>query len=334
MTTVIKNDNNQIEILLATYNGEQYIAEQIESIMLQTYENWILSINDDGSTDATTTIVKSIANTEQRINLKSLQNNRHDAAGNFLALLADSNAPYIMFCDQDDVWDQNKIALQMDAMKAAEALYGADNPLLIFTDSSVVDKERKVINPSFASTVPFKPENVTLAQLMVDNVAQGCSMLINRPLIKKMLKYPLPNSFPMHDYWAIVLATIFGRIKFLPTSTIDYRQHELNVCGASREALTAKRGLTHVFKDPAILKGWLSRLSHNEKLFISRAQETLETLSPQLDDENRFVLERISSFGSTKTNRIEKYSIIRDYKLIRNQRSTYSKLCQLLGMML
>lgn len=89
-----KNGNNsaQVEILLATYNGEKYVAEQIDSLRAQSYENWTLSINDDGSSDSTTTIVESIANNEQRITLKSLSNHRHGAAGNFLALLADSSA--------------------------------------------------------------------------------------------------------------------------------------------------------------------------------------------------------------------------------------------------
>ena len=332
MAKDIENDNKQVEILLAAYNGEKYIDEQINSIRAQSYKNWILSINDDGSTDATITILKSIARDEERIYLKSLSSNHHGAAGNFLALLADSSAPYIMFCDQDDIWHANKIDLEMDAITAAETLYGADTPLLVFTDSSIVDKELKVVNPSRASTVPFKSDDVTLAQLMVGNVAQGCSMLINRPLVEKMLMHPLPDVFIMHDYWAIVLAKIFGKIKFLPTSTLDYRQHETNVIGASKDILTAKNGITHVLKNPTILKGWISRLSHDEKIFISRAQKILEMLSAQLSEDDRIMIERISRFE--EMSRGEKYSLIRDYELIRNQRSYYSKLCQLLGIML
>lgn len=332
MTKDTKNNSSQIEILLATYNGESYITEQIDSIKAQSYENWTLSINDDGSADATKTIVKSIANDEQRINLKSLSNTRHNAAGNFLALLADSSAPYIMFCDQDDVWHPDKIALEMNAMKAAEASYGMDGPLLIFTDSSITDKDLNVINPSHVSTVPFKPDNITLAQLMVSNVAQGCSMLLNRPLVKKMLTHQLPDVFIMHDYWAIVLAKIFGKVEFLPISTLKYRQHESNAWGASKNALTAKNGIVHVLKDPTILKGWLSKLSQDEKAFIPRAQKILEMLSTQLSEDDRIIIERISRFE--EMSRAEKHSLIRDYELIRNQRSYYSKLCQLLGIML
>ena len=333
MTKDIENNNGLVEILLATYNGEKYITEQINSIRAQSYKNWILSINDDGSTDTTMAIVKSAANNEPRINLKSLSNNRYGAAGNFLALLADSSASYIMFCDQDDIWYPNKIALEMDAIRTAEALYGTDVPLLVFTDSSIVDKELKVINPSRSSTVPFKPDNVSLAQLIISNVAQGCSILINRPLVKKMLLYPLPDVFVMHDYWAIVLAAIFGKVKYLPISTLSYRQHESNVWGASKNTLTAKDGLMHVLKEPAILRGWFSKLSHDEKDFIPRAQKVLEMFSDQLSDADCIMLERISRFE--KARRTEKYSTIRDYKLIKNnQRSTYSKLCQFLGMML
>lgn len=331
---MIKNGSNstQVEILLATYNGEKYVAEQIDSLRAQSYENWTLSINDDGSSDSTTTIVESIASNEQRITLKSLSNHRHGAAGNFLALLADSSAPYIMFCDQDDVWNPNKITIEMNAMKEAEALYGSDYPLLIFTDSSVTDKDLNIINPSLVSTAPFKPDCITLAQLMVGNVAQGCSMLLNRPLVKKMLTYQFPNIFIMHDYWAIVLASIFGKVKFLPLPTLKYRQHESNVWGASKRTLTAKDGIAHVLKDPAILKGWFSRLSHDEKAFVAKAQKILELFSAQLNDEDLIMVERISRFE--EMSRAEKYSLIRDYELIRNQRSYYSKLCQLLGIML
>lgn len=325
--------SEKVEILLATYNGEKYISEQIDSIKQQSYGNWILSINDDGSSDNTVKILESIAKDDQRLILKSLDNKRHDAAGNFLALLVNSEAPYIMFCDQDDVWHEDKIILEMDALKELEKKYGKETPLLVFTDSHIVDKDLDLINPSFVSTLPFNPKTITLAQLMIDNVAQGCTMLINRPLVEKILSYQLPNIFGMHDYWAMVLAAIFGQILFLPTSTMDYRQHELNVCGAAKSTLTARSGIKHVLAQPIILKGWFAKLSDDEKKFAARAKKIIDYFSNELNDDDYIMLKRFVDFNSKDIRYKEKLSTIRNYELIRNQRSKYSKICQFLGMM-
>lgn len=321
-----------VEILMATYNGARYLGEQIDSILGQTYSHWRLLVNDDGSSDGTVDIVRAYAEKDDRIQLLSLENERHDAAGNFLALLAVSSAPYVMFCDQDDVWLPNKVQLELEAMKDLEREHGADVPLLVFTDSTVVDEDLNVLNPSFSSTLPYAPFAITLPQLMVDNVAQGCSMMLNRALSKQTLAYPLSDLFGMHDYWIMIVAKVFGRTKYLPIPTARYRQHSNNVCGAAKRRTTACAGVLHVLREPGILKGWLHRLAVDEKLFVERSRATLSYFAGFMCDDDRKALENLE--GLMQNSLIGRYRTAQKYCLMRNQRTRYAQACQAMGIML
>lgn len=321
-----------VEILMATYNGAQYIGEQIDSILNQTYSHWRLLVNDDGSSDGTVDIVKAYAEKDDRIQLLSLENKRHDAAGNFLALLAVSSAPYVMFCDQDDVWLPNKVQLELGAMKDLEREHGADVPLLVFTDSTVVDKSLNVLNPSFASMVPLHPRSLSLSRLMVDNVAQGCVMMINEELVRFLRRYPVRDEFGMHDYWAISIASAVGGVAFLPDCTLLYRQHADNVCGAPKKSLTARGGVAHILRDPTVLQGWLGRLSYDEKIFQRRARAVREELGDVLPAGPNDLLIKLGSFGGMRLH--QKMRIVRDEKLLREQKNHYLRFCQFIGMML
>lgn len=321
-----------VDILMATYNGARYLDEQIDSILGQSYSRWRLLVNDDGSSDETVDIVKAYVEKDDRIHLLSLENKRHDAAGNFLALLDASSASYVMFCDQDDVWLSEKVRLELQAMRELEQEYGADMPLLIFTDSAVVDENLNVLSPSFAATVPFHPSSITLSRLMVDNVAQGCVMLLNRALVQFLRQYPLRNEIGMHDYWAMIIASALGCALYLPVSTLSYRQHGNNVCGASGHPLTARRGASHIVRDPSILRGWLKRLCADEKVFQVRAAIVLEQLGSRLPPQAKDALEELSSFDGYRLSR--KIHIVHTRKLLRAQRTRYVRICQFFGMII
>lgn len=221
----LKN-NPRIEILMATYNGEKYIKEQIESLLNQTYINWSLLIRDDGSSDGT---VKIIEDYEKKYSekIKILKDNKGSlrAKDNFLELLRNSKEDYIMFCDQDDVWLPNKIEITLKKMLETE-----DGPTLIHTDLKVVDKSLNTIADSFWKFQNLDPSRKIHNYLIVQNNITGCTMMINRELAN-LSSSEFPSGL-MHDWIIGIIASLIGKIEYITEPTILYRQHGNNDVGA------------------------------------------------------------------------------------------------------
>ncbi|RBM02292.1 glycosyltransferase family 2 protein [Acidithiobacillus ferridurans] len=222
----------EVDILLATFNGELYIDQLLDSIFTQTYSAWRLLIRDDCSSDGTVIKIKSFAEKcPDKVIVLDNKNKRLGVVGNFNALLNESSARYIMFADQDDIWFPKKIDLTLS--KAIESDNNDNMPLLVHTDLCVVDKNLIQLSGSFWSYQAIDPARAgKLKDLMVQNVVTGCTMLINRSLAEMAM--PIPDESKMHDWWIAMVAVAFGKIEFIPESTILYRQHGRNDTGAKR----------------------------------------------------------------------------------------------------
>lgn len=220
-----------VDILLATYNGERFLAAQLDSILAQSYTGWRLLIRDDGSTDSTPAIIEDYAA-------------RHDgwivvvddgrgslgASGNFATLMEHAQADYVMFCDQDDVWLPHKIKRLSEAMHDLETESGG-KPLLVHSDLTVVDERLIPVHPSFWRYQSIDPGfGRALNRLLRQNVSTGCAMLCNRALVE--LALPIPAEAPIHDWWIALVAGAMGRIAFVDEPTVLYRQHGANTFGA------------------------------------------------------------------------------------------------------
>ncbi|MCK4906728.1 MAG: glycosyltransferase family 2 protein [Spirochaetes bacterium] len=224
---------NKIDILLATYNGEQFIAEQLESILSQTYTNWQLIIRDDGSTDDTQKILKKYKKKySEKIKLIKDKHQNLGSMLNFSVLMGESKADYIAFSDQDDVWEKDKLEVSMKAMQTAEKKNGKKSPLLVHTDMKVVDEELNEIHESFWKYQKHNPVKKGSEFLMVQNNTNGCTMLFNKEL--KDMAFPIPDEAIMHDWWVAIVASEFGKIVALENKTVLYRQHYSNRLGAKR----------------------------------------------------------------------------------------------------
>lgn len=222
---------NQLAILMATYNGETYLAEQIESLLGQRFQDWVLYVHDDGSKDATPAI---LADYQRRYPEKIVLVEGAAtgcARNNFFYLLRAVEAPAYMFCDQDDVWLPDKIEKEY---RAYRALGETEEPVLVFTDLRIVDSGLGTIAPSLWSFFGFETERMRLESLIVQNVVTGCTVLINRSLRDSMLRFRNMDRLPMHDKWAAMIALRFGRVCRVPEPTILYRQHEENSVGVKR----------------------------------------------------------------------------------------------------
>lgn len=220
-----------VTILMATYNGERYISEQIESILRQTYTNWELIIQDDCSTDDTAAIVyRYIKRYPKKIRFIERENSSGSASRNFSSMFKFVKRNYVMTCDQDDVWLPNKIEITLKEMHRLEAELGYDKPLLVHSDLKVVDCYLNVIFESMFKSQKLdhlrdKPNN-----LLVQNIVTGCTMLFNKALLD--IVQVIPKEAVMHDWWLALITSIFGKIGFVDQPTILYRQHERNEVGA------------------------------------------------------------------------------------------------------
>lgn len=231
--------------MLATFNGELFLAQQIESILAQDYEHLRLAVRDDGSSDGTLAIIRSFVERDpERVVLLEDTLGNLGSTMNFLQLLLSSSADYVMLSDQDDVWLPGKVSLTLAAMKKSEQRHGREMPLLVHTDLMVVDRDLSVLAKSFWKYQKINPEHDAINRLLVQNVVTGCTVMVNRSLLK--LLRPIPDGAIMHDWWLALLAASFGRIGQVAAPTLFYRQHGSNAVGAIKwNAWAAFRKFLH-----------------------------------------------------------------------------------------
>ncbi len=222
-------------ILLATYNGAQYLEELLESVKDQSLAEWEMIIADDGSNDGTLDIIRQFSKkVSQNIEIIENKPSYKSARGNFAALIKradDEGCEYVLCADQDDVWKKDKLYVLSQKMKKAEEKYTKSVPLLIHSDLEVVDSELNCINKSFFeySMLVKKPG---INKIIVQNNVTGCTMLMNKALIHAIADNVDNADVIMHDYWCNLYAAVFGKVIFADTATVEYRQHESNSVGA------------------------------------------------------------------------------------------------------
>jgi glycosyltransferase involved in cell wall biosynthesis len=225
----------RVDTLLATYNGEQFVECQIESILNQMDSGCRLLIRDDGSSDGTRHLVQRFVSREpRRVVLVDDRGPKLGVCRNFGRLVECSDADYIAFCDQDDVWLPGHISTPLARIQAVEQDVGANMPVLAHTDLVVVDENLQTIAPSFWSYSNIDPYHGSkLNRLLIQNVVTGCATMINRALTR--WAFPMPRmGVPMIDWWLALVASAFGRIETIPAKTVLYRQHVNNLVGADR----------------------------------------------------------------------------------------------------
>lgn len=231
-----------VDILLATCNGERFLAPQLQSLLAQSHAHWRLWVSDDGSRDGTRDILqRNQAALGDRLVILPGSGPGAGAMRNFERLMQasadDGRAAWIAFCDQDDVWQPHKIERLLAAMRALEKEVGAATPCLVHSDLAVVDEQLRVIAPSFAAHERIDPAQVNPRTLLSVNLVTGCATLINRALLE--LALPLPAEALMHDWWLALLSG-GGARRYLAEPLVLYRQHGRNQLGARDRGLASR----------------------------------------------------------------------------------------------
>ena len=214
-----------VDILLGTYNGERHLAAQIASVQAQTDGNWRLLVRDDGSRDSTVAIIDAVAAVDPRIVRIDDSDGNLGFLDNFARLLRLSRAPYVMFCDQDDIWLPTKLAITRSRMLAEERRH-VGRPVLVHCDARVVDEALTEISPRF---VARRARRRGLPAVLFVNCVQGATLMMNAPLRARTLATPTAL---MHDHQAAVIAELTGVRSFIDSPLMLYRQHGLNALGA------------------------------------------------------------------------------------------------------
>jgi glycosyltransferase involved in cell wall biosynthesis len=218
-----------IGILLPVYNGEKFLSQQLDSIICQSNHDWHLLIRDDGSTDSSLQILKDYASRyQERITIVSDGLGNKGATECINILLGQRDFSYYMLCDQDDIWELNKIDVTLAEMKKVESSYH-DLPLLVCSDACCIDENNNIICPSFFENQKFVDTTNDVHKSLALNVVQGSTILMNKNA--KEIVSQIPNGL-FHDWWIAVNIAFYGKISYIHQPLLKYRQHASNVVGA------------------------------------------------------------------------------------------------------
>ncbi|EKE02087.1 MAG: glycosyl transferase, group 2 family protein [uncultured bacterium] len=215
-------EKDLVSIAMATYNGESYLREQLDSIFNQTYKNIEVVVTDDCSTDNTIAILDEYS---QKYNLKYYINERNlGFIKNFERVLPLCNGNYIALSDQDDIWLPEKLEILMSQIR---------DYTLVCSDATLINTKGSIINESFRD---YSNLNTNTAKpfrtLVFSNYVTGCTCLFKKELLNNAI--PVPDDVLFHDWWFGVVASTINGIKYIDKPLILYRQHSKNFIGANR----------------------------------------------------------------------------------------------------
>ena len=220
----------KVDILLATYNGEKYLKELIDSILNQTYKNIKLIISDDCSKDSTRKILEEYEKQDERVEVYYQPQNL-GYVKNFEFLLKQVKSNLYMLADQDDVWLPEKIEKSVETLKR-------ENADLVFGDLEVVDKDLKTIYPSFNDFMllsrKIKKYIKSYKLNYLYNCVTGCTVIAKSKFISKLLPIPANSKYFIHDHWLGIMMSIYGKVAYMPEKYIKYRQHGNNQVGTNK----------------------------------------------------------------------------------------------------
>ena len=252
----------KIAILMSTYNGQKYLEEQMKSLQKQTLKDiTTIYIRDDGSNDDT---IKIIERWSEYLDIVLYKEENIGPAQSFWKLFMnmDIQADYYAFCDQDDIWDYDKLE------KGVEALRNEKKEALWCSNCRIINNNNKIILDKMNMKVP----DFSIVSQMVCGTTQGCSMMLNN-ILRNYIAQKNIKKFPMHDFVVMTYAIAKGNVIYDSNPSFSYRVHDANVIASG-----GKNTLTHI-KDS--LKRWFSNSHRNElsefaKVFMKDNKDCLD----------------------------------------------------------
>jgi len=298
MRCILISKRATVTIIMATCDGEKFVTKQIESILRQSYQDYELIIADDNSTDATQSILKYYAKTHKNISF-FVNSERLGVVKNFEKLMTLAEGKYIAFCDQDDIWEKEKLQVEMDAILKAQVDGSA---CLVHSDLSMIDDADRLLHPSY-----FKYRGYILNdQKDLGHILGPCGVMGNTLLINQKLKdlvLPFPEQLDVHDYWIAVVCELHGKRVTLHQQLVNYRIHETN--SSNRRSTLIKQ------KNRSLCEVNLPNLRTNRRFFLPGLLKNIE------NREDQKILNAYLEYLQFKKDKIYLYFNLIRYKLIK-----------------
>lgn len=213
------------QILLSTWNGQEYVGELLESLLRQETQAQVrILVRDDGSTDGTLDVLHEYVERDSRVTVVQGENRGVDGSFHALMQMASPEADLYFFCDQDDVWFPDKVQAAVDALSDR---IGVGRPALYCSRSMVTDSSLRPIGPTRDYDRP------SLAHALVMNIAPGHTMALNKSLLWLVREHFDPDKIMVFDHWIYLVAAGLGDVVFDHTWHTWYRNHESNAIGYS-----------------------------------------------------------------------------------------------------
>lgn len=294
----------RIGLCLATFNGEKYIAEQLDSVFMQTYQQFTLYIADDGSTDGTIDIIRTFqkrfpGRIVLRINDRTL-----GAVKNFEQLLRSCNEAYIAFCDQDDIWAPDKLRLQLDTIRGLEGAY-PETPCMVHSDLSMMTGSGEPMHDSYFRFRGYRLlGHKDLGHILGPSGVMGNTTMVNAALCEKAL--PFPDGLEVHDYWIGVVAELFGKRRTLFEPLVRYRIHNSNMSNS----------LANV-QSKGVLWQWFERDLKLPYIESSRHKVIATLLDKDISPRDKKTIEAFYDYLTFSKGRLEMFADLIRYSLVK-----------------
>jgi glycosyltransferase involved in cell wall biosynthesis len=271
----------QVAVLMATYQDAEFVLEQLDSIVAQSLTNWAIWASDDSNDDKTWNVLKQY---QERIGGSKLHLQKGPQKGfvaNFLSLVCQANieADYFAYCDQDDIWEFDKLDRAIQWL----AEIPENVPALYCSRTRLVDEQNNEIGLS-----PLFSKPPSFANALVQNIGGGNTMVFNRAARSLLMQAGADLQLMAHDWWTYIVVTASGgMVHYDPRPSLRYRQHGLNLIGRN--------------------DGWLARFTRLKMLWnghLSASNDRhlagLERVRGLLTNENLAILDRLSSARGMK----------------------------------
>lgn len=208
-------NNKKVAVIMSTYNGEQFVEEQLDSIIDQTYRNIEIVVRDDGSTDNTVNIIKKYQ--KQYNNITLYEGENIGFIKSFFELLKLADADYYAYADQDDVWIENKIELAVNSLNQLDD----SKPNMAFGNSDYYDENMKLIGKG------ERKRKYSFEKALFSCVSQGMTMTVNKKT-RDMIIADTPKTCFFHDWWTYLLCMGLGNVAYDDVTTVKYRRRKEN----------------------------------------------------------------------------------------------------------
>jgi glycosyltransferase involved in cell wall biosynthesis len=265
-----------VSIALATFNGAQFLEEQLDSLLGQTFTDLEIVISDDRSDDRTPEILQSYASRYPDTIRLHLHDTNVGYVRNFERCLQACNGDAILLCDQDDVWEPDKVAVLLDTLRTR-------GDLLVYSDAILVDTDNQQIHPSLWEHLGLRDIGDNRAGLYLRNAVTGCTCILERKLLS--LALPIPGGFPVHDWWLAYVALQYGGLSRLDRRLTRYRQHAGNALG------------TNILKDKQTTSSHIPMAKRAWNRFVSPWKKNLERIAKSRIQARNFQLKVYAAFA-------------------------------------